>query len=155
MNKRKIYFYTSLGVTLGVLVLLVSGSSILAIAWEGYESVPLGTPITWLGMISFPLTIYWGVKDLRKPTRILNKVLSGILTFIIVLGLLWVPISYLLAGNLSFSFSEKETFQGGQIAMKWFWALSYAIPIGTILTITIYWVSLVVRKKTTDANNDL
>jgi len=146
VNKRKVYFYGALAVTLSVLMLLVSGSSILTTVWDGNKSVPLGTPITWLGMISLPLTIYWGVKELRKPMRNFNKVLSGFLKFIIVLGLLWVPISYLLAGNLSFSFSEKETFQGGQIAMKWFWALSYAIPIGTILTITIYWVSLVVRK---------
>lgn len=98
-------------------------------------------------MISLPLTIYWGIKELRKPTNGLNRILSGFLKVIIVLGILWVPISYLLAGNLSFSFSEKETFQGGQDAMRWFWRLSYGIGIGAILTLIAYWISLLFKKK--------
>jgi hypothetical protein len=40
-----------------------------------------------------------------------------------------VPVSYLLAGNLSFSFSEKATFQGGQAAMRWFWRYSYGLAV--------------------------
>ena len=104
-------------------------------------------------MISLPLTIYWGTKDLRKPSGKLNRFLSGLLKIIIILGILWVPISYFLAGNLSFTFSEKETFQGGQEAMKWFWRLSYGIGIGAVLTITTYWISLLFIKDKTVVNN--
>ncbi|MBO3118102.1 hypothetical protein J4050_15220, partial [Winogradskyella sp. DF17] len=117
------------------------------------NSIPLGTFITWAGMIALPLSVYWGIKELRKPSEKLNRILSGFIKIIIILGILWVPISYLLAGNLSFSFSEKETFQGGQDAMKWFWRLSYGIGIGSILTIIVYWISLIFKKNKTVANN--
>ena len=147
MNKRRIFFYTALTLTLIVIILLVIGSSLLTLALDRDESIPFGTLITWTGMISLPLTIYWGIKELRKPSRELNRILSRFIKIIIILGILWVPISYLLAGNLSFSFSEKETFQGGQDAMKWFWRLSYGIGIGAIFILIVYWISLIFRKK--------
>ncbi len=147
MNRRQIYFFSALIVTLGTIILLVTGSSILTMALDSNQSIPFGTLITWAGMISLPLTLYWGAKDLRKPTGKLNSILSGFLKVLIILGIFWVPISYLLAGNLSFSFSEKETFQGGQVAMKWFWYLSYGIGIGAILTISTYWISLIFKKR--------
>jgi len=153
MNKRKIYFYCFLILTISVIVLLVTGSSLLTIALFNQESIPLGTLITWAGMISLPLTIFWGIKELRQPSNKLKRILSGFLKVIIVLGILWVPISYLLAGNLSFSFTEKETFRGGQDAMKWFWRLSYGIGIGAILTLITYWISLLFKKNKTVANN--
>jgi hypothetical protein len=132
--------------TLSVIILLVTGSPLLTIAFDSDSKIPSGTLITWIGMISLPLTIYWGIEELRKPSSKLNRFLSGFLKFIIVLGILWVPISYLLAGNLSFSFSEKETFQGGQYAMRWFWRLSYGIGIGSILTLVIYWIASFIKK---------
>ena len=153
MDKRKIYFYSAVILTIGVITLLVTGSSLLTMALNSDKTIPFGTIITWIGMISLPLTIYWGIKELRKPSSKLNRILSGLLKTIIVLGVLWVPISYLLAGNLSFSFSEKETFQGGQDAMKWFWRLSYGIGIGAILIISTYWISLLFKKDKTVANN--
>lgn len=154
MNKRKIYFYCALILTICVIFILVTGSSLLTIALDSHESIPFGTLITWTGMISLPVTIYWGIKELRKPSRKLNRILSGFLKVIIVLGILWVPISYLLAGNLSFSFSEKETFQGGQDAMKWFWGLSYGIGLGAILTLISYWISLLFKKNKTVISNE-
>lgn len=126
--------------------ILVTGSSLLTIALDKTGKIPLGTFITWAGMVALPLTIYWGIRELRKPTKKLNVVLASLLKLLIILGVLWVPISYLLAGNLSFSFSEKETFQGGQIAMKWFWYLSYGIGIGTILILIAYWITLLFKK---------
>ena len=139
--------------TLSVVVLLVIGSSLLTTALDRDKSIPLGTLITWTGMISLPSTIYWVIKELRKPSSKINRILSGFLKIIIILAVFWVPISYLLAGNLSFSFSEKETFQGGQIAMRWFWRFSYGIGIGAILTLIAYWISLLFKKNKTVANN--
>ena len=154
MNRRKTYFYSTLFLTISVIILLATGSSLLTTALDKNNSIPDGTLITWTGMISLPFTIYWGIKELRKPSNKLNTILSGFLKIIIILGILWVPISYLLAGNLSFTFSEKETFQGGQDAMRWFWRLSYGIGIGAIFTIIIYWISLLFKKTKTVTNND-
>ena len=147
MNRRKIWFFSSLIVTLSTIIFLVMGSSLLMIALDDANSVPLGTFITWAGIISLPLSIYWGVKELRKPTTKVTRIIAMLLKTILILAILWVPISYILAGNLSFSFSEKEIFQGGQIAMKWFWRLSYGIGFGSIFSLIMYWISLILKKR--------
>ncbi len=152
MNREKIWFFVFLLVTLSAITLLVSGSSLLTLALDKSNSIPLGTFITWAGMISLPMSIYWGIKEFRKPTSKLNTFLSMFLKTVIIMAVLWVPISYLLSGNLSFSFSEKESFQGGQAAMKWFWRLSYGIGIGGVLTVITYWISFVFKKKETTIN---
>lgn len=146
MDRRKVWFCVSLTVTLTVTVLLVTGSPLLTVALDNDDTIPLGTFITWAGMMALPLTIWWGVRELRNPAGNLNTFLARFLTAILILAILWVPISYLLAGNLSFSFSEKESFQGGQTAMKWFWYLSYGIAVGSILILLIYWTSLLFTK---------
>ena len=146
MKNRKIYFYSALFITLLVVILLITGSSILNIGLDSNDTIPLGTFITWLGMIALPLTVYWGTKNLRTPNNQFNNILGIALKIILVLGILWVPISYLLAGNLAFSFSEKVTFQGGQAAMRWFWRLSYGIGIGSLSVLIIYWISLLFKK---------
>ena len=147
MTRSKTLFYCTLILSLTVIILLATGSSLLTIPLDSNNSIPLGTFITWTGMIALPTAVYLGVKEFRKPSTQLNKTLSVLLKLIILLGILWVPIAYLLAGNLSFSFSEKETFQGGQAAMKWFWRLSYGIGIGAVSILAVYWISSLFTKK--------
>ncbi len=147
MNTRNIYFFSALIVTITSIALLVTGSSVLTISLNRDGTIPLGTFITWAGMIALPLAIYWGIEELRRPSNRVDLILSRLLMVIIILGILWVPISYLLAGNISFSFSEKESFQGGQDAMRWFWRISYGIPIGAILILFVYWITLLARRK--------
>lgn len=147
-HKRKIWFFSSIMVTLAVVYLLVTGSSVLTIALDKANTIPLGTFVTWAGMIALPLSIYWGTKKLRKPTTKLDFFLGKLLSVIILMAIVWVPVSWLLAGNLSFSFSEKETFQGGQAAMKLFWGYSYGIGIGALLVLFTFWISLLFRSKT-------
>lgn len=146
-SKRNIYFYASLIVTVSITYLLVTGSAILTISLNSSNSIPLGTFLTWAGIIALPLTIYWGVKHLRKPNTKLNVILNRLLIATFILAILWLPVSWLLAGNLSFSFSEKESFQGGQTAMKWFWRYSYGIGIGAMLILLTYYISLLFRSK--------
>lgn len=146
MNRITIYFYLALVITVSVVTLLVTGSPLLNMSLNKAQSFPLGTLITWAGMISLPLTVYWGLAALRKPSGRTNRWLSIVLKTCIALGLFWAPIAYLLAGNWSFSFAERETFQGGQEAMKWFWRLSYGIAIGTLVTLILFWLSLLFKK---------
>lgn len=145
MNKRNLFWFF-LVVTFAVLFLLLTGSSILLLAIDNNNTVPLGSFITWAGMISLPAAVYYGIGKLRNPTGIFLKILSVLLKIIMILGLLWLPVSYLLSGNWAFLFSEKETFQGGQEAMKLFWILSYTIPIGGLSILFLYWVSLLFAK---------
>ena len=152
MDKRKIWFFGSLIVTFSTIIFLIIGSSLLTMSLDNSNSIPIGNVITWAGIISLPLAIYFGVEELRKPNGKLNKILASFLKATFILAILWVPISYFLSGNLSFFFSEKESFQGGQTAMKWFWVLSYGIGLGAIVTLFIYWISLLFRKNKTVAN---
>jgi len=141
MGNRKIRLFTALAIVVFTILLLVTGSPLLTVALDRSDSIPLGTFITWAGLIALPLTVYYGVQELRAPTTRVNKILSLSLKSVLLLAFLWVPLSYALAGNLSFSFSEKVTFQGGQTAMKWFWRLSYTVAIVPILVLLVYWVS--------------
>lgn len=146
MNNRKIWFYISLLVMSITIFLLVTGSSVLTMALDKENTIPLGTFITWIGIISLPMSIFLGIKGLRRPTSSFINMLSNLLKLMLILAFLWLPICYFLAGNISFSFSEKETFQGGQTAMKWFWYFSYGVAIGPILILIIYWFSKFFRK---------
>ena len=74
MNKSKFYFYSALLITIATLVLLYTGSSLLTLSLNSSNTIPLGTFITWAGIIALPMSIYWGVKELRTPTTGINKI---------------------------------------------------------------------------------
>lgn len=138
MSRSKILFIISLLIFLFSAFLLMTGSSVLLFELNKDPYIPLGTLITWLGIIALPMSIYWGVKNFRVPKRPIHKFLSNLLKLIILLAVLWVPISYGLAGNWSNTFTESATFQGGQLAMKIFWTLSYGIPLLAISVLLIH-----------------
>ena len=146
MSKRRIWFWGSLTVLIVTTALLITGSSLLTQPLSSKYAIPLGTPITWLGMISLPLTIFLGVEKIRKPIEPLDHYLSRTLGIVLIAALFWAPISYGLAGNFSFSFTEKEGFQGGQSAMRWFWRFSYGIVVLPIILLMIHWISLLFAK---------
>ena len=146
MRRSKILFISSLLVFLIVAFLLFTGSSVLLVALSEDPYFPLGTLITWLGLIALPMSIYWGVKNFRAPKRRIHKFLSNLLKLTILLAILWVPISYGLAGNWSNTFTESATFQGGQLAMKLFWYFSYGIPIASIAVMIIHFITFLLRR---------
>lgn len=146
MDKRRIWLLGSILVCTAGIILLVTGSSLLTTPLDKNNTIPLGTFITWAGLISLPLSIYWGIKKLRLPKNRFYFYLSMILKLTVILAVLWVPICYLLAGNISYTFTEKETFQGGQLAMKWFWGFTYSIVIIPILILIIHLVYSTIKK---------
>ena len=141
LNESTVWFFVSMLVVFLTVYFLVTGSEVMTIALDQSDSIPLGTFITWSGLIAFPLMIYSGVKGLRRPVNNVNGLLARILKIIIGLSILWLPISYLLAGNISFNFSSIDAFQGGPTAMKLFWIFSYGIPIGSVFIIALYWMA--------------
>jgi hypothetical protein len=146
MKKRKIYFFVALAITLITIILLVTGSSILLISVDEKGNLPIGNLITWAGMIALPCAIYYGIDSFNSPQGKWQHFLSKLLKTIIILAILWVPVSFLLSGNLSFTFSQKPDFQGGQLAMKIFWIYSYSVTIGALSIIILHWVSILVNK---------
>lgn len=140
MKQRKTWLIISIIVTLISFYLLVSGSRLLTVLLIDKPQLPLGTISTWFGFIGLSSSIYLGVKNLRSPQNWMEKLLSQQLKASLTLSVLWILISFILAGNLTFSFSESTTFQGGQSAMKIFWILNYAIVIIPILTLFSHFI---------------
>lgn len=132
MNKVNIGFYSALIVIGSVFLLLYSGSSVLTVGLDKKDTIPLGTFITAAGIVSVPLAIILGVSKLRNPEGAFYTFLAKALKIMLFCALMWIPVSYFLSGNLSFNFTGKDTFRGGQLGMKWFWYYSY-----TIVTIPI------------------
>lgn len=147
MKKQRIWFYFFLLIAIAAFTLLISGSVILTMNLDSKNTIPLGTFTTWAGIIALPLSVYLGVKKFRKPTKQLYKYLSLILKVAIAFALFWMPICYLLAGNLSFSFSEKATFQGGQVAMKCFWFFSYSVVLLPVIVLAIHLITSIAKRK--------
>ncbi|MDT0552983.1 hypothetical protein [Urechidicola vernalis] len=146
MTNRNATLIVLVAITLTIGVLLFLGTPILSKSLFEGITIPAGTLITWLGLIGLPLSIFIGVVEFRKPSNKWFRFLSILIKTILVLAILWVPISYLLSGSFSFNYSNTDSFQGGHIAMKIFWILSYGIAIGSLSILILYWISLLVKK---------
>lgn len=118
--------------------LLFTASPLLTLGLDEADTIPLGTFITWIGIIAFPSFLFFSIGDLYSPKSSLASWFSKLLKALIILAILWVPISALLAGNLSFSFSEKSSFQGGQLAMQWFWYFTYFLVVAPVIVTLVY-----------------
>lgn len=138
MPTREIILIVSIAAFLASGILLITGSAILTLPLISNPYVPWGTLITWVGLVSLPLCLYLGFKGIYQPTGKKYKLISGVVKMLVVLSFLWVPVSYLLAGNLSFSFTETPGFQGGQIAMRMFWIFSGALVVLPLLSFTLF-----------------
>ena len=79
MNKQKSYFLVALSITIFVLALLLTGSSLLNYNLSKSGAIPLGTFITWIGLVALSLSVYWGVRPLRQPHNSMYRRLSLVL----------------------------------------------------------------------------
>lgn len=142
MKKRKTLLTVSLIILVVTIILLITGSPILTAPISLEPPLPAGTLITWAGMISLPLSIYLGFHPFRAGERFLAFALQ----LFIILAVLWAPLAYLLAGNFSFSFTEKAGFRGGQTAMRLFWYFNYALTAVPVLLFLFYGLIRVLKK---------
>ena len=146
MKNRKLKFFSSLIVFVAAGYFLISGSPLVTMSLSKTANIPLGNLTTWIGMIALPLTFYYGIKGLREPGNKTERILSFVLKALILLAILWVPISYLLAGNMSNSFSNTPEFRGGQLAMRIFWINTYVTVAAPLLLGIIYGCYSLVRR---------
>ncbi len=147
MSTRRLLFILALIVFIVTLILLITGSNLLLISLSSTQNIPSGTFITWFGLIALPASILLGTNRLYFPKNSLDRLFKKLILLPLILAILWVPISYLLAGNLSNTFSEKAVFQGGQDAMKLFWIFTYSIPILSLGLYLLYGIFSAFRKK--------
>ena len=147
MSKRTTGLIVSLIIFGFSCYLLITGSSVLTLSLSNSNNIPLGQITTWLGMIALPYIFYFSIAGLRDPKSKIERAYAKILKILIGMAVLWVPISYLLAGNIAFEFTEKAEFQGGQLAMQLFWYFSYFVAAGPILLFLVYGITSIFKRR--------
>ena len=138
MKNSRRFLIISLALLATAIVLLATGSSFLTVALWEEPYIPWGTFITWSGIIALPASIYFGISRIQVPETKIERLTASILKGLITMAILWIPICYLLSGNLSFSFGEKEGFQGGQEAMQVFWYFNYFMAAAPLVLLILY-----------------
>ena len=78
MTRSKTLFYCTLILSLTVIILLATGSSLLTIPLDSNNSIPLGTFITWIGMISLPISSLFGSKGSQKAINATEQNFVGV-----------------------------------------------------------------------------
>ncbi len=138
MKKNTLGLFLSLSIFVLSVYLLVTSSPALEYPLGNNDTIPLGNFITWAGLIALPMSLYWGIGKLRRPQGSTYRTLSAGLKFLILLSLLWLPVSYGLSGNMNFNFGGTTSFQGGQTAMTLFWGLSLGIPVTSFFLLFLH-----------------
>jgi hypothetical protein len=130
------------------LILLASGSPLLVKPIVAGSEFPFGSLIAWLGISSLPLSLLFGIHSLGEPPSRGYKVINLMLKGLTLLGLVWGLVSYLLAGNWSFSFGGSEKFQGSHEAFAvftFYTAILVSLSLLIILVVGIH--QLILRTK--------
>ena len=122
-NKRiKYFFLASVLIQMFVITSLATGSPLLTMSVVEGGSLPWGNLMTALMFILFPLN-FLIIRSTRKVHPIPLKVFRICVLISLVLGVLWIPMTYALSGNWS------ATFHGEDTKSKIWWAYTYATPI--------------------------
>lgn len=121
--------------------LLAMSSPWLLIQPVGLPGMPLGTLITWAGIVSLPVASLLGFHKFLsreiRPARVSRLMLIGLLLSCTAWGL----VGYGLAGNWAFNFSNQtDSFQGSGTASKIFWAYSISLIVTSLLASVVFFV---------------
>ena len=116
--------------------LLVTGSSSLNYLLSETMGLPLGTPVTWLGLLSLSGILYFGFSALRAPGNQTQRILRSAWIISLLLAVVWPFISYYLAANWSNSFAGgQEAFRGSDRASEYFWLLTKTTAVFPLLVL--------------------
>ena len=129
-------------------ILLLGGFPILSEPVIEGKGLPFGTLIAWLGISMLPLSILVGIRLIRKPTSKVYRFYNRAFWILTLLGLAWGGISYLLAGNWTYTFSNGETFRGSERAFNIFLIYTSFVISITLLTFVIFGIHhLIINQK--------
>ena len=122
------------GLLSGAILVLLLGSlllkpSLLVVPLMEDPYIPFGNLLFWAAFIAFPVFLETASKGFSIPNSTMKaRIFSGFKAAIIF-GVLWWPVSYLLAGNFSNSFQNQEAFIGSSRAFTWFYGYSYFVVL--------------------------
>ena len=121
-NSIKIFFLASVLIQMFVITSLATASPLLTMPVVEGGSLPWGNLMTAVLFILFPLNFLL-MRSTRKIHPIPIKAFRFCILASIVLGILWIPITYILSGKWSASFS------GQDLNSKIWWTYTYLAPL--------------------------
>lgn len=127
-------------------VLLGTGSSWLVQPIGGKDGVPLGTVLTWLAFICFPLVFLLSLPALIRPKTRLQAWIRKAFWALFILGVLWGLLSFALAANWSFNFKQQDAFRGSARAGVLFWYFNYLLGIVPIMLLAFLAFEALIHK---------
>ena len=125
--------------------MLISGTPLLTEEIIEGTGLPWGNMITWIALLSLPCTQYFGIEKIRYPQSATLRAFNISLRVMIAFSFLWGVVSYLLAGNWSFTFRLTDAFRGSTEASYYFWGYTMMLVMLPLLLIIIYGIHLLFK----------
>lgn len=122
MKFKSIYFLFSVLIQMFVLTSLVTGSPILTMPVIEGGSLPWGNVMTGALFVLFPLN-FLIVRKGRRLHPVAERFYNTTILLSLLMGLLWLPVSYFLSGNWH------STFQNADINQQIWESYTYATPV--------------------------
>jgi len=146
--QRRVAVIMALGIIVCGAYLLATVSPWLLVEPAGLPGLPLGTLITWAGIVSLPMASLLGFHRFLNRDSRLAKISKSLMICLLVLSVSWGFVAYGLAGNWAFNFSNQtDAFQGSIAAGEIFWAYSKLIVAMTLLaSATLFVLSLFLKR---------
>lgn len=135
--KAKTKIYIPIIILVSSLFLVVTGSPILNKPFIKDSTLPLGTLISWIGIIALTLTIYCIFNKIHRSNSKNHKILRYVFKGIISLASIWGFIGFLFANNWALTFQNHDKFRGSIDASLFFWIYTATLVLFPILLIII------------------
>ena len=139
-------------------LLLLIGSGILMLEglpfmddslFKGSE-FPIGTLVAWVGIIMLPLSILMGIRIIRSPISHVYRFYHRVFLSMSLLSISWGLVSYLLAGNWAYTFSNNRGFKGSEQAFTvflYFTAILFSLNLLFLIIFGIHHLIIKIKKK--------
>ncbi|WP_420388436.1 hypothetical protein [Roseivirga sp.] len=122
-NKRiKYFFLASILIQMFVITSLATASPLLSMPIAGEGSMPWGNLMTAILFVLFPLNFLL-IRTTRKIHQVPQMAFRICVLASLVLGVLWIPVSFLLTGNWSASFSGQDA------SSRFWWVYTTVTPL--------------------------
>lgn len=129
---RKVLFGASITMIIVTILLIVTDSPILLVSVVPNIDFPLGNLFIWIGLVSFPLAIYTGSRQLFLPQTSAQRFFRVLIWLIIALNAAWGFVGYYYSGNWSFNFrNDHQSFVR-------YWYYIYLIVLSPIVFLVAF-----------------
>lgn len=145
---RRLFRLLPILLFLACLLLIATGSPILEKPVRNELEIPFGTLISWVCIAMLPLSIIMSIRLIRKPTSKAYRFYKRVFIFLFLLSAAWGLISYYLAGNWSFTYSNTGVFRGSEKAFQIIVTYTFTLISLTLLFLVIFGIHhLIISKK--------